>query len=190
MSMRGAWWLAALPLLTACGVEEGDYLVYRVNVSAFTSSDSCYPMMMVPVDQAEDSNSLRQGQTWVLYLAAADKLVLDAAGQALRGAESDDGYLFRGDEIDVTYVGDEQREAKVTAQIKTTINMFTDGSAVNGEVTRAETLKCDFLTATPSPGVCQAIPDCLREASFSGVELDDVELTEGVDRNPPLPPMP
>src|SRR5690606_33787232 len=113
MSMRPMWMALAL-LLSACGTEPGDYVVYRVSVSAFSPSASCFPNEMVPPDLAEDDDTVRAGQTWVLYLGSSDKLVLDAGGQALRGEESDEGYLFRGDQIDVTYVGEDQREAKVT----------------------------------------------------------------------------
>lgn len=182
--------MACAALLVACGPEPGDYLVYRVSVSAFTSSASCYPDEMVPPDEADDRDSLRTGETWVLYVGSGDKLVLDAGGQALRGDESDDGYLFRGDQIDVTYVGEEQREAKITEQTTTLLNMITDGSAVRGDIDQTSVLDCTFLTAAPSPGVCNMRPSCSRSATFAGVELDDVELTEGVDRTPPPPPMP
>lgn len=184
-----AWIVLALAALTvACEPSEGDYIVFRVNVSSFESGAACFGEDGTPPpNEALDENTLRTGQTWVLYVGLSDRLILDAAGQALRGDSSDDGYAFVADDIDVTYVGVDQREVKVTEQITTTVDMLTDGSAVSGSITAVETTSCDFLVANPSSGLCGLVPTCTRTASFAGVELDDVELTESVDPAPPPP---
>jgi hypothetical protein len=182
----------AIALLTGCGIQDGDYVVYRVGLSSTKQSTSCYfPETEAPINTVEDSNSYGTPQTWVIYFAS-DDMVLDAAGVALRGDDSDDGYLFTSNIIDVTYVGIDQQEAKITENTVLEIDMLTDGDAVSGEFRETVNYDCHFLTATPSAGVCESIPDCKRTRTFSGVELDDVELTEGVDRpnviNGPVPP--
>jgi hypothetical protein len=99
----------------------------------------------------------------------------------LRGEDSDDGFLFTSHSIDVSYVGVEQQEAKITEDTVREVDMVVDGSAIAGELRETRKIDCTFLTATPSAGVCEAIPDCVQTRTFSGVELDDVELTSGVD---------
>ena len=192
--MRGLILLLALPLLTACEIEEGEVVVYRVSVSSEKVALECFfPSEERPADIASDSDSFRTSQTWVLYKGTADDLVLDANGFALTGGDGEDGFEFVGHDIDVTYVGMDQQEAKITEVDTTTINMITDGDAINGDIVSNLETRCDFLVANPSPGLCSEIPDCKRTRTFSGVRLDDVELTDGVDRPNPngtMPPPP
>jgi hypothetical protein len=192
----------ALVLSTGCGgVSPGDYIVYRVNVGVETLNDACYfPAEMPPEDVAQDSSSFRSSQTWVIYFAAGDETVLDAAGVALRGDKGGDGFEFSADQIDVSYVGIDQQEAKITAQTTIFVAMNTDGDAVDGTITSTTKTSCDFLTAAPSTGLCEQVPDCVGTRPFSGVKLDGVNLKEVVDRpndeiggggtNPPPEPDP
>jgi len=177
---------ASVALLSGCGIEAGDYVVYRVSVSAPSLSAGCYyPDEDPPPNEAEDSDSYGQSQTWVVYRGTDDRLVLDAAGVAHGGSDSDEGYRFESNDIDVTYVGIDQQEAKVTLVTEVVIDLLVDDAAISGQhVTRAST-KCDFLTATPSPGLCEDIPDCVRSRTVAGVVLEEVELTSDVD--PPNP---
>lgn len=174
--------LTMLVAATGCGVSPGDYIVYRVNVGASTFSDACFGDDGPPDDIADDSNSYRDPQTWVVYFAAGDEIVLDAAGAALRGEETGDGFEFVADQIDVSYVGIDQQEARVNEQTTITVTMNTDGDAVAGDIVAVTKFECDFLTAAPSPGLCSEVPDCTQTNMFSGVKLDDVRLEEGVDR--------
>jgi hypothetical protein len=174
---------ACLVAATGCGISPGDYIVYRVNVGEQSESSGCYyPEEEPSPDLADDSDSFRASQTWVVYYAAGDEIMLDAVGTALRGEETGDGFEFVADQIDVTYAGIDQQEARIAAQTRITITMNTDGDAVDGEIVSLTKTSCDFLTAAPSPGICEDIPDCTRTSPFSGVKLEDVRLEEGVDR--------
>ncbi len=174
----------ALLLSTGCGgVSPGDYIVYRVNVGTESLTEACYfPDETPPEDVAQDSNSFRNSQTWVIYFAAGDETVLDAAGVAMRGDKGGDGFEFSADQIDVSYVGIDQQEAKITAQTTIFVAMNTDGDAVDGTITSTTKTSCDFLTAAPSTGLCEQVPDCVGTRPFAGVKLDDVNLKEVVDR--------
>jgi hypothetical protein len=173
--------------LVGCGISEGDYLVLRVALEAFTESDSCYfPADAKPPNVANDTNSHLQPQTWVIYLAHGDRLLLDLNGSALEGEATDDGFAFAAHAVDVDYVGADQQEAKITVTHQASVDMKVDGSAVAGDVMSLIRTQCDFLIATPSPGLCEATPDCERRAAFAGVRLDDVDLKTGVDRPNPL----
>lgn len=167
---------------TGCGISPGDYIVYRVNVGASELSDACFGDDGPPEDIADDSDSFRDPQTWVIYFAAGDEIMLDAAGIALRGGDADGGYQFVADQIDVSYVGIDQQEARINEQTTITVNMQTDGDAVAGDIVAVTKIECDFLTAAPSPGLCSEVEDCTQTNVFSGVKLEDVRLEEGVDR--------
>ncbi|MEZ4441468.1 MAG: hypothetical protein R3B72_20385 [Polyangiaceae bacterium] len=183
LPLRGAAALLALVFAAGCGLSPGDYEVYRVNVGEQTVAAECYfPDDEPPQEIAEDENSYRDSQTWVLYVAADDRMVLDAEGLALSGDTSDEGYTFVADQIDVDYLGMNQQEARRAVQTTTTIAMQTDGDAVAGEVVVTQSYACDFLTATPTPGLCEETPTCTRTRPFSGVRLEDVRLDDGVDR--------
>jgi len=173
---------ALITAATGCGVSPGDYLVFRINLGEAAVSDSCYGDDGPPEDVADDSDSFRQPQTWVIYYGAGDELVLDASGFSLQGEETGDGFEFVADQIDVTYAGVDQQEARVNEQTTTTVTMNTDGDAVEGNIVALMKVTCDFLTAAPTPGVCSEVPDCTQTSPFSGVKLEDVQLEEGVDR--------
>lgn len=181
-TMRWSSMVAMLGVATGCGVSPGDYIVYRVNVGESELSDACFGDDGPPDDIADDDDSFRDPQTWVIYYAAGDEIMLDAAGVALRGGEADGGFQFIADQIDVSYVGIDQQEARINEQTTITITMNTDGDAVAGDIVAVSTVQCDFLTAAPSPGLCSEVEDCTQTNVFSGVKLEDVRLEEGVDR--------
>jgi hypothetical protein len=185
--------LAALAgCLSGCGVEEGDYRVFRVGVERTQISDACYdPEEMNPqeiVEQMEEqgsSSSQLTPETWVIYYGAGDHIVLDAAGASFTGEENSDGFEFIADVIDVQYDGIDQSEAKITITNHITLTMEVDGDAVQGERLESQTTTCDFLTATPSAGLCEQVTDCSRTTKFFGVELEDIELNTAINRPNP-----
>lgn len=179
--------LAFALLLPACTVGEGDYVVFRVAVEERVTADACFteddPR---PLEDELSSSSYLTPLTWVIYYGAGDKVVLDASGTSLGGEETSDGFDFTAHTVNVSYDGIDNREAKVTVTTKTTVNIAQSGSAMSGEVLDVITTTCDFLTATPSSGLCMAISNCERRAKFSGVELDDVRVDTTINRPNPL----
>lgn len=184
-------WAPALallaPLVGGCGVGEGDYVVFRVAVSEVQISPACFTEDdPEPLEDQLSSSSYLTPLTWVIYYGAGDQVLLDAAGVSVGGEETADGFTFVGHDVDVTYAGIDNLEAKVTVTTATTVTIEESGSAIQGEAVDVVTTTCDFLTATPSSGLCSAISNCERRAKFAGVELDDVRIGTATDRSNPL----
>jgi hypothetical protein len=177
---------AAVALGTGCGYEPGDYIVFRVNLSAAAQSDGCYYPDDGPDPGEEDSsNSQLAPATWVLYFAPGDRVVLDTQGGTLTGETADEGFGFVGYAVDTSYLGVDQEEAKVTQVQETTVQLDIDGDVVSGEHQVLTEVSCEYLVPTPSVG-CTEIPDCRRKREVHGVVLDDVEVESGVDRPNPI----
>jgi hypothetical protein len=170
-----------------CGIGEGDYLVFRVGIERFTTAAACYfPNDEPPPNVIDDSDSHRVANTWVVYFAAGERVLLDMFSASLEGEETSEGFSFAGHTIDVSYLGADKQEAKLTRHTTVTVEMEVDGAAVQGTIVDRTALRCDFLTATPSDGLCEAVPDCEHRAAFAGVRLDDVTLRSGVDAPNPF----
>lgn len=182
--MRSEALLVALAFgSTACsGVGPGDYRVFRVGISALEVSPECYfPDEEPPADVASDSNTFFAPDTMVMWYGAGDRMLLDAQGISYEGQTGGDGFIFTAYDVDVSYVGIDNNEAQVSITTEAIVNMNVSGDAVSGDFTSTDIYRCEFLTATPSPGLCQNTPDCVRRALFSGVEIDDVDVVSGVD---------
>ena len=189
--MQHAWQralglLTAATLLAGCYVGEGDFVVFRVAVDETVVSDACFteddPR---PLEDELSSSSYLTPRTWVVYYGN-DRVLLDAAGVSIGGEETADGFEFLGHTIDVSYEGIDNLEAKVTVTTTTTLNIEQSGSAISGEVLDVVSTTCDFLTATPSAGLCSATSNCELRSKFSGVELDDVDIDSPINRPNPL----
>lgn len=182
---RGLFLIA--PLLGGCGVGEGDYVVFRVAVAEVQISPACFPEDdPEPLEDQLSSSTYLTPLTWVIYYGAGDKVLLDAAGISIGGEETADGFTFVGHDVDVTYGGIDNLEAKITVTTATTVTIEESGTAIQGEAVDVVTTTCDFLTATPSSGLCSAISNCERRTKFSGVELEDVRVGTVTDRSNPL----
>ncbi len=180
--------LLAAPLLGGCyDVGEGDVVVFRVAVEEQVVASGCFTEdAPEPLEDQLSSSSYLTPVTWVVYYGAGDKVLLDANGVSIGGEENSDGFVFTGHTVDVEYEGTNNSEAKVTITTETTVRIDQSGDAVSGEILDVVSTSCDFLTATPSPGLCSAIDDCERRSAFSGVMLDDVELDETINRDNPI----
>jgi len=181
--MRSELMLALALGCTACSdVGPGDYRVFRVGVGALEVSPECFfPEEEVPEDIASDTDTFFAPTTMVMYYGAGERVLLDANGVSYEGETGGDGFVFTAYDVDVSYVGIDNNEAQITVTNEALVNMTLDGDAVSGDFTSTEVYRCEFLTAAPSPGLCEATPDCVRRALFSGVEIDDVEVVSGID---------
>ncbi len=168
---------------TACqGVGPGEVRVFRVGISAVEISPECYfPDEEVPEDVASDNNTFFAPSTMVMYYGFGDRMLLDAQGVSYEGKTGGDGFIFTAYDVDVDYVGIDNNEAQVTVTTEAVVNMEVSGDAVGGDFTATEIYRCEFLTATPSGGLCQDTPNCVRRALFSGVEIDDADVVSDVD---------
>lgn len=180
--------LLLAPLLaTGCYVGEGDFQVYRVAVGDTVTADACFteddPR---PLEDELSSSSYFAAQTWTIFYGAGDKVILDAAGVSIGGEETSGGFEFTGYTVDVSYDGIDNLEAKVTVTTTTNLNIEESGDGISGEVVDLIVTTCDFLTATPSSGLCQATSNCERRTPFAGVEIDDVNVDTTVNRPNPL----
>ena len=165
-----------------CGLQPGDYIVYRVSVGAESRSAGCYyPTFAPPIDVVEDSTSYLDSQTFVLYLGAPDQPHLDNGGVSFAGVVTDEGYTFRATQVDVTYLG-VANDVKETETQELRIDVVQDGRTISGTTTNTVIPRCEFVTPAPALDLCPDPPRqvCERSARFFGVELSDVELDYAV----------
>ena len=168
----------------ACGLSPGDYVVYRIAGSSVSRSLGCYyPATEVPANAVDDIDTVLDSVTLAIHIGSDGNAYLSGGGVAFQGEESDDGYTFNSEIINVEYVGPED-DARIAATTTTTVDLIVSGDAVEGTVTTVTTVTCDYVTATPSDTTlcpAPAVPTCNEVSTFVGVEIDDVELTTGVD---------
>ncbi len=186
-TLRILGFCALASVVGGCTVGEGDYVLFRVAIGEIEISSGCFteddPQ---PLEDQLSSSSYLTPLTWVVYYGAGDQVILDAAGTSVGGEETSDGFTFVGYDVDVSYDGIDNLEAKVTVTTQTTVTIEQSGTAIQGTIVEVETTTCNFLTATPSPGLCEATSNCERRASFAGVELDDVDVDTTINRANPL----
>lgn len=175
----------AILLATSTGcpsVGPGDYRVFRVGISSVEVAPECFfPEEEPPADLAEDTNTFFTPETMVIYFGVGDRILLDAQDLTYEGGPGGDGFVFTAFGVDVSYLGANNDEAQVTITTESTVNITLDGAAVAGDFVSTDVYRCEFLTATPSDGLCEDTPDCVRRATFSGVEVDDVAVVSSVD---------
>lgn len=189
-------WLAAAVALGAlgavgCGLQPGDYVVYRVSTTEQTESAGCfYPDFVVPLDDAEDSSSYLSSDTFVLYIGKPDTPYLDTGTVALSGEVTDEGYRFSGRTVEVTYLGAND-DVKSTETRDLDVDIAVDGRTITGTGTTTITPRCEYVTPNPAIDLCPDPPEqvCLQTRHFVGVELHGVELERAVDAvGVPVPP--
>lgn len=94
-------------LLTAAGcgggLSTGEHAFYWVAVEPAKQEASCYPGDKIPDSVKDDVTTLRAHTTFVLYRPADDVAELDIGKAVLVGTETDTGYIFKGDTVDVEY---------------------------------------------------------------------------------------
>jgi hypothetical protein len=179
--------LLLAPLCVGCGLTEGELVLYRVSIEPETLSIDCYyPEEVAPPNVVDDDSTFRATNTFGIYRGPDDGVVLDAGPFSLPGTETDEGYEFAGHQIDTTYLGMDNLEAKLSVVTTIRITVLVDGSSIEGDVATVEQERCDFLTATPSPGLCERVPDCVRSARYVGVQLDDAAVANYVDKPNPI----
>src|SRR5688572_29462258 len=96
--------LGAANALAGCGgIGPGDYVVYRMAFQQTERSADCYGSTEVPIDDQDDSSSLFEAGTFVLYVAADETPYLDVGEFSLKGSDLGSGeYKFDGDSVDVS----------------------------------------------------------------------------------------
>lgn len=170
--------LAALSLFTGCdGIGPGDYRVYRVAFEQVDLAANCFDSGAVPVDQQDDSSSLFQSGTFVLFVGADETFYLDTGVQALRGAESgEEDFTFSGENTSVEIEGDPMMPDATRTTVTTTKVLFNvEGEVVEGSVEENVDFSCEGMFC-PDP----ASTSCTRSAPFIGGEIADVELEHEV----------
>src|SRR5215213_1033690 len=78
---------------TGCGgIGPGDYVIYRVAISAAKPGKDCD----VSENIKSDSSTFKGSDTFYLYAGVDDAYFLDIGDTTLEGAEEDEGYKFSG----------------------------------------------------------------------------------------------
>lgn len=85
------------------GLSTGDHAFYWVSIEAAPPEATCYSDKKIPDSIKDDITSVRGRSTFVLYITADDVAQLDTGAVVLAGTETDTGYSFTGDTVDVEY---------------------------------------------------------------------------------------
>jgi hypothetical protein len=183
-SARVAGALIATSALVGCGIQPGDYEIYRVSFGELDQSAGCYwgeTEHQPPNDKASDSTTVRESGTWILYASIEDKLYLDTGKVTLEGATSDEGYTFTGKTVNIWFGADvddndlEDTDPKVTATTVTTLNIITDGNAISGRAVTKTSFKCSGTKCAAEP-----VPSCTETSPFVGTYVEDIELKHDI----------
>jgi len=152
----------------------GDYVAYRVAFDATTTDASCYSDNMIPDDKKDDVTTFMSGGTFILYLDADGTPLLDIGTLVVEGSETDAGYTFSGNSVDVDYLNNNPNDTnvlKITQTTTVTIDMTVDGDTISGTSKTVTDQKCEG-TACPM----DFAKSCTRTGSYKGVELDEVDV--------------
>ena len=164
--------LGMLAATSGCGIAPGDYLIYRVAFADVALTPDCFGGT-VPADEAEDSSTLRDSGTFVLYVGANDKFYLDTGSETLEGAESGDGYGFAGQFKDVTINGVAPDDVTITIAGARSVDFTLDGELIDGTMVNSDSSNCKGPM-----GQCPDPPanSCTQTRSFVGTEVNDVRI--------------
>ncbi len=179
MTQNKPWLAVAALLFTAgCGgIGPGDYRVYRVAFEKVELAANCFESGAVPVDQQDDTSSLFQSGTFVLFVGADETFYLDTGTQALRGTETgEEDFTFSGESTDVDIIGDPMTpDATRTTVTTTSVTFNVEGQVVEGRVQEDVNFSCEG-PACPDP----SSSSCTRSSNFVGGEVADVQLKHEV----------
>jgi len=156
---------AALAGAGCGGIGPGDYVLYRVSLSAPSYGSDCE----LDLDDEEDTSTVRQTATFVLYAGPEDTYYLDTGTLTYEGVEEGDGYEFSGTTVDVEYIGDTD---KGTATSNTTVSVVIDGASITGSIQTH--LRTRYECADPTQ--CLQDTNCSQSLDFVGTEIEDLEL--------------
>lgn len=149
-------------MVAACGgLGGGDHLTFRVAASRANYAGDCNTQF-----DAGDSTTFRAGDTFMLFIVTEgdnDVPYLDTGTAVLEGSETDDGYTFHGEEVDV----EDFFDSSVTTTTVADISLTMDGESVSGDVTIVSTTSCSGDCIGFEPGSCTATNE------FDGVLVEE-----------------
>jgi hypothetical protein len=166
--------LFATAALNACGIGEGDYIIYRVAFGETEQDQACFAGGVVPPSEAEDSTTAFTAGTFILYMGPEDSFYLDTGNETLEGKETDDGYKFEGRDIDVNYSGINNDTRESTTRV-TEVKFDVDGALIDGKMTVTTDRTCSGSACPDPPNYY-----CKETTPFIGSEIEDVELRHNV----------
>jgi len=165
--------------LTGCGIGVGDHVFYRVAVDATARDVGCYGGNPIPDSIRDDKIvNLAGSNTFILYIAGDKEPELDTGSLVAGGAETDTGYRFTGQVIDVEY--HQMNMIKVTQTQSLTVIMNIDGPTVSGTAKNVIVEKCEGTNCAGNFNNTT----CTETNVFKGVEMDQAEVVVG---NSPAP---
>jgi hypothetical protein len=154
-----------------CGISPGDYVIYRVSPGVTDETSGCHhPETDPPPNDASDSTTIRDSNTWIIYASINDAFYLDNGTITLEGVATDTGYQFTGKTVDVQYDLPDGTGSKRTTTDSVTIDVITDGDAISGTSVLKRTYGCAGTTCG------EKIPSCQRSTDFVGMQVDEIQL--------------
>lgn len=160
--------LALSTALSACAVQPGEYAIIRIADATPEQSISCYPNMIIPPDEAEDSTDFRTGGSVALFAADAETYFLETGLGSIEGSRDGKDYTFVGTDVDVNYIfnPDSSLDEKQTNTTESRVTMTIEGRNVAGR--RVLTLSC--------AGYACPYVSCVETTEFVGTVVRGVDL--------------
>lgn len=170
-TLQWAGLLAGALGVMGCGIQPGDYVIYRVSPGATTETATCYyPDMGPSPNEANDVTTIRESATWIIYASINDAFYLDSGQNTLEGVATDTGYQFTGREVDVQFENADGTGTKRTTTDSYTIDVTVDGEAISG----TSSWKRSYGCAGPTCG--EKVPTCTRGTDFVGTHVEEIQL--------------
>lgn len=161
--------------VTGCGISPGDYVIYRVSTGTTDETSGCYhPQTDPPANQASDSTTIRDSNTWIIYASINDAFYLDSGQETLEGVATDTGYQFTGKKIDVQFELPDGTGSKRTTTDSYTIDIIVDGDAISGTSVWKTTYGCAGTTCG------EKVPSCQRTTDFVGTHVEEIQLNHDI----------
>lgn len=171
MSKSIAPWktLFLFALLPACGIQPGDYVLYRIGAATTEYTQDCFPNGQDP-DDASDSTTFRAGETIVIFRAPDGVYFIDTGDFMIEGTLSGGTFDFNGESIDIEYFGSNDN-SQTTETTTVDITMDTQGASVSGSFVSSVIQTC-------SGPACDEFDSysCTGTSQFVGTRVNDVEL--------------
>lgn len=164
--------LALSTALCACTVAPGDYVIIRLASATPEQSTSCYPNMVIPEGEAEDSTNFRTGGSIAVYAVDAETVYLEYDVLSIEGTRDGKDYAFSGTDVDVEYIFNPMSNAneKQTSTTETRVSMTIDGSNVTGR---------NVTTASCNGYACPYV-SCVTTTEFVGSVIRGVDLEHAI----------
>ena len=160
--------LAFLPLAAGCGINAGDYVIYRIAFAESSQAADCFPDGE-DIDETSDTSTFRSGGTFAIFTSPESKL-LEVEGVVLEGEKTEGALRFSGTSDDVEFFGAGDASSTHTTQTLT-VTIDPAGANVTGSAVSIDGQTCDGSDCTEFDTF-----SCTSTSTFVGSRINGVDL--------------